>query len=662
MLIVANTSELNNTDTRVFFIGEPLAMNAASHKNTSTRLPLLAAIFVALVCVAIVGLSCWREWSARDLDLKHAEVEMANLTRSLTGHAEDTIELGESILAGIVSGLETDGINPARIGRLQTLFALRKAKLGRIHGLFVYDETGHWLATTETLNFAELNNSDRAYFQHHRESADRKMLIGQPVLSRSGGQWVTTLSRRINHPDGSFAGVVLATVDANYFSQFYGQFDIGANGTISLMSADGIIMARSPDDGTSVGRDLSAGPLFKDMDSRASSGVYYYRSPVDGLQRLGFYQRSSHYPLMILAAKAQSDVLARWRKEAFARMTLVLGLVGLIAVIGFYLVRQMQGRQRMVAALESKEANFRVLAEGSSDMVTRIGLDERVYYASPSSVRIVGWRPDQLVGTPALAGVNPEDLPGVLETVAALKRGEAEEARISYRTRHREKSQIWVETTLRITRKATGEIDGVVAISRDMTEQKNLEGKLETLATEDSLTGLANRRRFDERLQEEWARAYRDGKPLALLMIDVDHFKKFNDQYGHPAGDACLRSVAKILAAEARRPGDLAVRYGGEEFVLLLPNTDAGGCELVGERIRAGLRKLCVIHALNPPSKRVTVSLGGATMRPNAQRSAESSSLITAADRALYAAKDGGRDRLVMSGQVVALPAVSAAR
>jgi diguanylate cyclase (GGDEF)-like protein/PAS domain S-box-containing protein len=637
-------------------------MNAASHKINSTRLPLLVATFVALVCLAIVAWSGWREWSARDLDLAHAEVEMANLARSLTQHADDTFELAEAILAGIVSGLETDGISPERIARIQTLFDLRKATLGRIHALFVYDETGRWLATTEGLNFADLNNSDRAYFRHHRESADRKTLIGQPIRSRSGGQWVSTLSRRINHPDGSFAGVVLATVDASYFSQFYGQFDMGANGTISLMSADGIIMARGPDDGTSVGRDLSAGPLFKDTDSRASSGVYYYRSPVDGLQRLGFYQRSSHYPLMILAAKAQSDVLAPWRKEAFARMSLVVGLVGLIAIIGFYLVRQMQGRQRMVEALASKEANFRVLAEGSSDMVTRIGLDNRVYYASPSSVRIVGWRPDQLVGTPALAGVNPEDLPGVMETVTALKRGETEEARISYRTRHREKTEIWVETTLRITRKLTGEIDGVVAISRDMTEQKELEEKLETLATKDSLTGLANRRRFDERLQQEWARGYRDGKPLSVLMIDVDHFKKFNDQYGHPAGDACLRSVAEILAAEARRPGDLAVRYGGEEFALLLPSTEAAGCELVGERVRAELRKLCVAHALNPPSKQVTVSLGGATIWPNAERSIGSSSLINAADRALYAAKKGGRDRLVMSGQVVALPATFAAR
>lgn len=637
-------------------------MNAASHKLNSTRLPLLAATFVALVCIAIVALSGWREWAARDLDLKHAEVEMANLARSLTQHAEDTVELAESILAGIVSGLETDGISPARIARLQTLFDLRKAGLGRIHGLFVYDETGHWLATTENVNFADLNNSDRAYFQHHLESTNRTTLIGRPVLSRSGGQWVTTLSRRINHPDGSFAGVVLATVDSSYFSQFYDRFNIGANGTVSLLSADGIMMARSPDDGTNVGRDSSAGPLFKKIGSGASSGAYYFRSPVDGLQRLGFYQRSSRYPFIILAAKAQSDVLARWHEEARIRMAVVLGLVVLIAVIGLYLVRQMQGRQKMVVALESKEANFRVLAEGSSDMVTRIGLDGRVYYASPSSVRIVGWRPDQLVGTPALAGINPDDLPRVAETAAALKRGEVEETRISYRTRHREKSEIWVETTLRITRTITGEIDGVVAITRDMTEQKNLEGKLTSLATEDGLTGLANRRCFDERLQTEWARAFRDGKPLSMLMIDVDHFKKFNDRYGHPAGDVCLRSVAEMLAAEARRPGDLAVRYGGEEFALLLPNTDAAGCKMVGESIRAELRKLCVIHVLNPPSKRVTVSLGGATMWPNAQQSTESSSLVIAADQALYAAKGGGRDRLVMSAQIVALPAASAAR
>lgn len=238
-----------------------------------------------------------------------------------------------------------------------------------------------------------------------------------------------------------------------------------------------------------------------------------------------------------------------------------------------------------------------------------------------------------------------------------MKNGEVEEAKIIYRTRHREKTEIWIETALRVTRKPdTGAVDGVVAISRDMTEHKDLEEKLAALATSDGLTGLANRRCFDERLDLEWARAARDGTPLSVLMIDVDHFKKFNDRYGHQAGDSCLRAVAEVLAAQAQRPADLAARYGGEEFALLLPNTNAEGCELVGTRVREALFETQIPHALNPPSKLVTASLGGATAWPGSGTSTSCASLVGAADRALYFAKDAGRDRLVMSGQVMAWP------
>lgn len=630
-------------------------MTLAHRESGLTRLPFRAGAFVALVCVAILALSGWREWASREIDLKNAEVEMANLARSLTQHADDTLELADTVLSGMVNRLETDGSAPAAIARLQTFLEFRKSNLGRIRGLFVYDETGRWLATSEKLNLTGLNNSDRDYFRRHRESSDPHVLIGKPVKSRSGGQWIVTASRRFNHPDGSFAGVALATIDAAYFTQFYGKFDIGANGAISLLSADGIMLARSPDDGTFVGRDMSGAPLFRDFHSRPSAGTYYFKSPLDGVQRLSFYKRSDRYPLMVLATKAQEDVLAQWRQEAWTRMAFVLGLTLVIAVFGFYLVRQLLERQRMAAALVAKEADFRLLAEESSDIVMRIGTDERILYVSPSSSRILGWTPDQLIGTPALAGVDADDLPRVKQTVAALKRGEIEEARLIYRTRHRGKDDIWIETAMRATRKPdTGEIDGVVAISRDMTEHKDLEEKLAALATSDGLTGLANRRHFDDRLLEEWARAKRDGTPLSLLLIDVDQFKKFNDQYGHQAGDGCLRSLAKTLASEARRPADLAARYGGEEFVLLLPNTDADGCAQVGERIRTTVFELGMLHASNPPSRRVTVSLGGAVNFPGTGGSTEA--LIEAADRALYAAKDSGRDRLVMSGQVMNWP------
>jgi diguanylate cyclase (GGDEF)-like protein/PAS domain S-box-containing protein len=625
-------------------------MTAVHHKASSIRLPLWAAAFVVLICVVILGLSGSREWGSRARELKNAEIDMANLARSLTQHADDSFDLLDASILGIVGRLETEGTGPVTLSKLEKILQARKAGLTRIHGLFIYDENGAWLATSENLNLADFNNSDRDYFQHHKQSAAPEAWIGPPVKSRSNGDWVISVSRRFNHPDGGFAGVVSATVGTEYFSQFYRQFDIGENGAIALLNAGGIILARNPDDSTYVGRDLSNSPLFRDLNARPANGVYYFKSPLDGLQRLSFYKRSDRWPLVVLAISDQNEILAPWRKAATIRVTFVLSLILVIATIGSFLVRQLNQRQRLTSALVAKEADFRLLAEESSDMVTRIGLDERLLYVSPSSVRIVGWSPEQLTGTPALAGVNADDLPNVRQTVAMLRRGDVADARIVYRSRHRATKEIWIESTMRVTRsQGTGRIDGVVAVSRDVTQQKNAEEKLAALATLDGLTGLANRRCFDERLQDEWARAQREGSPLSLLMIDVDHFKKFNDQYGHPAGDTCLQAVARALAVEAGRPGDLAARYGGEEFVLLLPSTDEDGARMVGERLQSEIRKLAIVHALNPPSLLVTVSLGGATMRRTANGSMEGSSLIQAADQALYVAKDSGRDRLVMS-------------
>lgn len=631
-----------------------------SRELGKTRLPLWAAGFVVLICVAILGLSAWREWEARNADLRNAEIDVTNLAHSLIQHADDTFELVDTILVGLVHRLEIDGTGPDTIAKLQAYLPTRKSS-DRIRGIFVYDATGQWLATTERLDFSKLNNSDRAYFQRHRESPEAGTLIGPPVKSKAGGQWIITASRRINDSDGGFAGVALLTIDVSYFVKFYERFDIGPDGSASLLNNSGIMLARSPDETSAfVGRDLSNAPLFREWERRPAAAVYYFKSPLDGVQRLSYYQRSSRYPLMVLASKSQDDVLAPWRRAATIRTIFVLGLVVLIALIGFYLVRQLWQRQRMAQALVAKEAHFRLLAEQSSDMVSRIGLDNRLLYVSPSCVRIIGWSPEELLGTSAVAGIHPEDMERVEHAIAALKNGEAEEARFVYRQRHRDKSEIWAEAALHVTRASdSGAIDGVVAVVRDMTAQKDLQDKLASLATTDGLTGLANRRAFDERLLEEWARARRDGTQLSLLLIDVDHFKKFNDHYGHLAGDGCLRALGRILLAHAKRPADLAARYGGEEFAVLLPNTGPDGCAEVGEGIRTALHELAMLHAQNPPSRLVTASVGAATSLPS-QTTTDCSMLVAAADRALYAAKDSGRDRLVMSGQVVSWPAKSA--
>jgi diguanylate cyclase (GGDEF)-like protein/PAS domain S-box-containing protein len=612
------------------------------------RLPFAAGAFVSAICLTILALMCWEEWNARSFHLKSAEVDMANLSRSLAQHAEDSFAVLDVSILGLVARLEKDGAGPEVISTLSGILALRKNDSRRIHGLFIYDEHGRWLATSEKISLEGLNNSDRDYFRYHKENNRREALIGRPVESRATGDWIITASRRFNHPDGSFAGVVLASVKSEYFSRFFSQFETGAKGSINLLSTDGIMMARSHDNGELVGRDMSKLPFFLSLASKPRSGTYSFKSPLDGLDRLSFYWRSDRYPIVVLATMSEAEVLAPWRRDFMARMAIFGTLTLIIGVIGVLLVRQLYMRQNFAVALAAKEADFRLLAEESSDMVTRIGLDENLRYVSPSSTRVVGWAPEQLMGKSALIGVIAEDRPAVEATVAALKRGDISDARLLYRTRHKQNKEIWLESTMRVTRHPeTREIDGVVAISRDVTKQRYAQEQLETLAITDGLTGLANRRHFDQRLEDEWARAHRDHKPLAVLLIDVDHFKKFNDEYGHPAGDACLTAIAKAIASEARRPADLAARYGGEEFVLLLPNTDHAGCELVGENLRRKLRQLDMLHVHNLPSMRVSVSVGGAVQVASDQGSP--ALLLQAADHALYAAKDRGRDRLVMS-------------
>jgi diguanylate cyclase (GGDEF)-like protein len=173
---------------------------------------------------------------------------------------------------------------------------------------------------------------------------------------------------------------------------------------------------------------------------------------------------------------------------------------------------------------------------------------------------------------------------------------------------------------------------------------------LEELASSDALSGLANRRAFDARLAADWQRAGKLHRAIALLMIDVDHFKQFNDRYGHVEGDVCLRRIGKLLREVATGEDDLPARYGGEEFALLMPGTDLDTASKIGERLREAVEGLCIAHASSPTGQ-VTVSIGCAALIPELAQDAQH--LVEAADIALYAAKRRGRNTLVAHGPVV---------
>ena len=181
----------------------------------------------------------------------------------------------------------------------------------------------------------------------------------------------------------------------------------------------------------------------------------------------------------------------------------------------------------------------------------------------------------------------------------------------------------------------------LVEITKELKEANE---HLKRLSSLDGLTGVANRRSFDERIELEWARSIRNLKPLALIMIDIDYFKPYNDRYGHQAGDDCLKKVASLITSSIHRTLDLAVRYGGEEFAVLLPDTDMEGAMGIAEKIRAAVEGMQIEHSGSKNNNFVTISLGVASKIPG--RMEKSDLFIEAADKAMYIAKKEGRNRV----------------
>jgi diguanylate cyclase (GGDEF)-like protein/PAS domain S-box-containing protein len=336
-------------------------------------------------------------------------------------------------------------------------------------------------------------------------------------------------------------------------------------------------------------------------------------------------------------------------KAALLQLYLASAMFTLYTIsIVFGNLRKTQGDLRQIAALH------KLVVDNSRDVIVLGDLDGTRTYVSPGIRAMTGWEPRDLVGRVFREMIHPADVVEVDMAMRALRAG-SEGGTLEYRERKRDGDYFWVEGSLRVYRDpATGRPIGFLNLVRDITERKRSEEHLqsayramESLVVVDALTGISNRRRFDEALANEWRRALRDGEKLSLLLIDADHFKRYNDTYGHVRGDSCLKQIAEAALDVVLRPGDLVARYGGEEFAVVLPGTDETGAKAVAEDICQAVRNRRLPHEGNSPGI-VTVSVGCATIIP--QRGKSPQDLIEAADQALYRAKGRGRNRVVVSG------------
>jgi len=273
-------------------------------------------------------------------------------------------------------------------------------------------------------------------------------------------------------------------------------------------------------------------------------------------------------------------------------------------------------------------------------------------YIGPQIEKLLGWTPASWVSANDWAErMHPEDREWVVNfCVSQSKAGVDHEA--DYRALTKGGSYVWIRDVVHVVRKPDGEVDSLIGFMFDISERKQTEEKLVTLQKEledlsfkDGLTGVSNRRMFDSILELEWGNARRNNQPLSVIMIDIDYFKQYNDHYGHIQGDDCLRRVAHVLSSTATRAKDFFARFGGEEFVLVLPETDAEAAKKIAERCRSVIFKEQIPHEKSVVSPVLTISLGVGTITPSHQD--EAIAFIDLVDKRLYQAKQQGRNCIV---------------
>jgi diguanylate cyclase (GGDEF)-like protein len=334
----------------------------------------LAISFVVLVCLSLLAIQLWMTLRARDVQLNEAARESANLAHAVAQHAYDTIKEADTVLVGLVERVETDGVSDIELARIHKLLVTRVAELPQLHGIFIYDKDGNWLVNSQKALLSSLNNADRDYFKYHRTHDDRGPYVGPPVRSKSTGDWIVTVSRRINTPDGRFAGVVLATISMNYFRLFYERFSIGKNGAIFIANGAGILLLRRPFDESLLGRDISKFPVFRDYLPKSPVGTAVIKSGVDGVTRINSYRRINEYPLVVSAALSQDEVLAEWRLDTFLQNAVGGALVLLIAFIGYRVVRQIDLRVKSEAGLVDARNELELINETLARLANQDGL------------------------------------------------------------------------------------------------------------------------------------------------------------------------------------------------------------------------------------------------------------------------------------------------
>ncbi len=588
-------------------------------------------VFCLVLIAAVWSAVEFESRTERAQTISNAIRQSSNLAKIFEEHALRTVK-GVDAAALFVAG------EYARVGNGIDLASY--VNDGRVDGslfdnISIFDANGDLQLSHH--DFTPANIADREHFAFHVARDSGKLFISKPLVGRVSGKWSISMSRRINKPDGSFAGVVVVTVDPGYFSRFYRQTDLGSWGLVGLVGLDGVSRARQTGSVASFGEDMSKSTVLAHQKV-SPTGDYMSSGRVDGVVRFLSYRTLTAYPLVITVGMAQDEVLRDYLQKRTYDYLVVSLFTLVIAAFGALLVVALTRQARALVALKGRESQFRATFNQAAIGISHTALDGRFLQVNQRLCDMLGYTSEELLTMRWQQITHPGDLASSEAFGAAQLTSDATQTGLEKRYLHKDGSPVWVSLSTALVRDARGQPDYFVKLIEGITERRQMQQNLLHLAHHDTLTNLPNRDLFYDRLEHALSQAARRNWITGVLFVDLDNFKLVNDTLGHGIGDDVLCDVAQRVL-QCVRVDDTVGRLGGDEFAIVLSelmrDEDAG---LVAQKVLAALAAPFQIdgHDIS-----LTASIGITTA---ARSKVGADTLVTAAESAMVEAKSEGKN------------------
>lgn len=614
--------------------------------SSSIIKPVLTGLI--LLNLAIVLFATFELYQGKRQLENQAAITTQNLSQVIENSITGLVDKIDLVLLASVDEIQNQlATGHIKDNQLTSFLKLQNQRVPDIYNLRITNEKGDLRYGSDFSTLPAVNYADRDYFIKQRDNPKTSLFIAKPVFGKTTKKWLLTLSRRINNPDGAFAGVAFATISLEHINELFSVVEVGHQGVITLRDNELGIIATSGGiqlKGNLIGLKKLSVPFEIALKKNPRQGTYISDiTSIDHIIRTHSYRRFEKYPFYINSGITENEYLASWRKQVLETGALILTLILSSIAFSFLLIRLLRQQKLDEDDLYRQKEYLQAIFETEPECVKIIAPDGHLVDMNPAGLKILevdSLKEAQQLGL--LSFVDPDYHQTFIDLHASICAGNS--GTLAFPIIGKKGTVRWLESHATPLRDKEGNILNLLAVAVDITERKLFQQELEQQAHIDYLTGVNNRGYFMQQAEAELARSIRYNNKLSLLMLDIDLFKQVNDNYGHKVGDSALIKLAEVCH-EVLREVDIIGRVGGEEFAILLPETSKSEAAEVAERLRVVIAnaRVPMEHGLPIP---FTISIGVSSL---SSKDDNLDVLSSNADKALYEAKKTGRNKVCVA-------------